>query len=81
MDFTENQSVPNQHSQSYSSARRHTNGNTQSKINQKINYDSELDLTHDESFNSIFVTDSSKTLEINEQNIPQDRTRTSKNSG
>jgi hypothetical protein len=77
MAFAENQSEQNRHLQSLPLHRRHTNGNTDNKIN----YDGELDLTHDDTLNSIFVTDSSKTLTINEQNILQNRTTTSMNTG
>jgi hypothetical protein len=60
--------------QSDSSHRRHTNGNTLSRISHR----SELDLVYDElQQHSIFVTDSSKVFEINEQ----DRRTKSKNSG
>jgi hypothetical protein len=81
MAFAKNQSEQNRHFQSGPSHRRYTNGNTHSDIDQNINYHSELDLTYDESLSSIFVTDSSKTLEMNRQNRSSDRTRTSTNTG
>jgi len=76
MNFAENQSEQNQHVRPDSSHRRHTNGNTRGKIKPE----SELDLTNDESYHSIFVTDSSKALQITQENS-QDRARMSKNSG
>jgi hypothetical protein len=81
MAFTGNQSEQNRHLQSRPFYRHHTNGNTPSKIDQQVIYDSELDLTHDESLSSIFVTDSSKILTINEQNIAQQQSKTSMNTG
>jgi len=81
MAFAENQSEQNRYLQSQSFHQRHINGNTHSRTDHKINHDSELDLTHDEPLNSIFITDSSKTLAINELNISQDRTRTVMNTG
>jgi hypothetical protein len=81
MAFAKNQSEQNRHFQSGPSHRHYTNGNTHSDIDQNINSYSELDLTYDESLSSIFVTDSSKTLEMNRQNRSSDRTTTSTNSG
>jgi hypothetical protein len=81
MAFAENHLEQNRHLQSQSFHQRHINENTHRKIDQKINHDSELDLTHDESLNSIFVTDSSKNFATNEQNISQDRTTTLMNTG
>jgi hypothetical protein len=46
---------------------RLNDGNTHSKFHQ-VNYDSELNLTHHGSLESIFTTDVSKTFEINAQN-------------
>lgn len=73
MDLTENQSLPFH--------QRQTSGNTKSKIHQEINYNSELDLTHEIPLNSIFVTDSSRNLSLNEQNNSSDRRTTSINIG
>jgi hypothetical protein len=81
MAFAENQSKKDRLLESWPSHRHHTNGSTHSDIGEKINYNSELDLTHDQTLNSIFVTDSSKILTINEQNVSQDRTTTSMNTG
>jgi len=46
---------------------RLNDGNTHSKFHQ-VNYDSELNLTHHGSLESIFTTDVSKTFEMNAQN-------------
>lgn len=73
MDFTENQSS--------SFHQRQKNGNTHSKSDQEINYNSEHDLAHDVPLNSIFVTDSSKNFSTNMQNISSDWPITSTDSG
>jgi hypothetical protein len=54
------------------------NGNTHSTFH-PVNYDSELNLTHHGSLESIFMTDVSKNFEMNQQNISQNQTTTSMN--
>jgi hypothetical protein len=83
MALDQSQPRPNQHRQTWPFRGRHAvlNGNTNDKIDRKINYDSELDLTRHESIKSIFMTDSSKTLQISERNIFRDPTTTSMNTG
>jgi hypothetical protein len=71
MALVETQSEQNRHLKTQPSHRQHRDGNTHSKIHYKINHDSELDLTHHHaSGKSIFMTDSSTTIEISEQNRP-----------
>ena len=66
MAFEDNQSQVNRRLRTWP-FRRHRpthNENTDGKVDRKINYDFELDLTRHESLRSIFMTDSSKTIEI-----------------
>jgi hypothetical protein len=82
MDFSENQSPQNRRLKTWPFRRRRTvNGSTNGKIDHKINYDSELDLTRHESLRSIFMTDSSKTIQISERDIFQDTTTLSMKTG
>ncbi|CAF4533416.1 unnamed protein product [Rotaria sp. Silwood1] len=83
MAFAENQSQFSRRLRTWPFRRHRTvlNGNTDGKIDRKINYDSEIDLTRHESSPSIFTTDSSKTIEISEQNISQDSPTTSMDIG
>ncbi len=82
MDFSENQPVQNRRLRTWPFRRHRTvNGSTNGKIDRKINYDSEHDLTRRESLGSIFMTDSSKTIQISEQDIFQDSTVLSTNRG
>ena len=82
MDFSENQSVQNRRLRTWPFRQHRTvNRSTDSKIDRKINYDSEHDLTRRESSGSIFMTDSSKTIQISEQDIFQDSTILSTNRG
>jgi hypothetical protein len=76
MTFAQNQRL-----QTWPFNRRHTDGNTHSKIHDKTNYTSELDLTRDEASGSIYMTDSSRTIDISEHNISQDRTSISISTG
>jgi hypothetical protein len=83
MASIENQSPQNRRLRTWPFRRRRTvlHGNTNGKIDCKVNYDSESDLTHRESSRSIFVTDSSKTIQISEQNISQNPTTTPTKTG
>lgn len=83
MAFEENQSPLNRRVRTWSSRRHRTivTGNTDGKIDRKINYDPELDLTRHGSLKSIFMTDSSKTIEISEPNTSQDSVAISMNIG
>ena len=47
------------------------NENTNDKIGCKTNRDSQFDVRYRESFKSIFMTDSSKTIPMNERNLSQ----------
>jgi hypothetical protein len=79
MASTENQSQQNRRLRTWPFRRRRTvlNLNTNEKIDGKMDYDSELDLPRRESLRSIFMTDSSKTIQVNERNA----TTTSMNTG
>jgi hypothetical protein len=81
MASNENQLEQNRRLRTWPFRKRHAilNGNTVEKIDYKINYDSELDLTRRDSLRSIFMTDSSKTIQVNERNISQNPTTTSIN--
>jgi len=83
MAFTENQSQQNRRLRTWPFRRRRSviNGNVNSKIDCKITYDSESDLRSRESLKSIFVTNSSKTIQVSEQNISQNSTTISMNTG
>lgn len=74
MAFSESQSPLNQRLRTWPFRRHHTpfNENTNGKTNRRPSYDSELDLTGYEPLKSIFMTDSSKTMEISEQDISMD---------
>lgn len=63
------------------SHQRYRDGNSQSEMHHQISHDFEFELTHHESSGSIFMTDSSKPLEINDMNMSQVRTGTSLNGG
>ncbi|CAF0793206.1 unnamed protein product [Rotaria sordida] len=78
MAFTANQSQFNRRFRTWPFRGHRTilNGNTHGKNDRNINYDSELDLTRHESLRSIFMTDSSKTIEISEENIFQNSSTT-----
>ncbi|CAF4245623.1 unnamed protein product, partial [Rotaria magnacalcarata] len=74
MAFAENQSQFNRRLRTWPFRRHRTasNGNTDGKIDRKIRYKSELDLALYEPLRPIFMTDSSKTMEISERDISQD---------
>jgi hypothetical protein len=83
MASIENQSLQNRRLRTWPFRRHRTvlHGNTNGKIDCKVNYDSENDLTHRESSRSIFVTDSSKTIQVSEQNISENPTTISMKTG
>ncbi|CAF1099299.1 unnamed protein product [Adineta steineri] len=83
MAFVENQTQQNRRLRTWPFRKHGTifNGNTYNKTGHKINYDAELDLTRRGSLKSIFMTDSSKTLQISERNISEDLPTTSMNKG
>ncbi|CAF1286530.1 unnamed protein product [Rotaria magnacalcarata] len=83
MAFAENQSQFNRRLRTWPFRRHRTasNGNTDGKIDRKIRYKSELDLALYEPLRPIFMTDSSKTMEISERDISQDSATISINTG
>ncbi|UJR25187.1 hypothetical protein I4U23_006542 [Adineta vaga] len=83
MALTSNQIQSNRRLQTWPFLRRNAvfNGYHHDKTDHKINYDSELDLTRRGSLKSIFMTDSSKTIQINEENLSQDLNTTTMNKG
>jgi len=83
MDSTENHPQQNRRLRTWPFRRRRTvlNRNTNEKFDCKSNYDSELDLTRHESLKSIFMTDSSKTIQVSERSISQYSTTMSMNTG
>ena len=56
-------------------------GHTRRDTNHEMNYESELDLTRYGSLKSIFMTDSSKTIQTNEHNLAVHLTTTAMNTG
>lgn len=83
MASTGNQSQQNRSLRTWPFRKRHTvlHGNMISKFDCKINYDSESDLTNRESLKSIFMTDSSKNIQLNERNLSQSPPTASTNKG
>ena len=82
MDISDNDLAQNRRLRTWPFRQRRTvNKSPNGKIDRKINYDFELDLTRPESLGSIFMTDSSKTIQINEQDIFQDPATLSINRG
>lgn len=76
MTSDENPSRATRRLETWPFRRRHApmlDGPPSNKIDPRsTDYDSELDLTRHNSLRSIFMTDSSKTLQINEQQISED---------
>lgn len=67
MDFTEIQLEENQQHSQYSSPNVNRNQHS------RVVYDSQQEMIHPDSFNRIFVTDSSKAFRINERTNSQDQ--------
>lgn len=81
MAFTDNRSEENRSFQKWPFDRQHTDGNTHNIIHHQINDNAELNTTNHDAIRSIFMTDSSKTHEVDEENISQDQTIASMNRG
>jgi hypothetical protein len=83
MAFDENETQQNRRLRTWPFRRRRTvvNEHTNDKIDHKISYDSEINVTRHESLRSIFMTDSSKTIQISEHNISEDSPMISMNNG